>query len=199
MLVQFTSSDLASVVSNAAAVTGRSIHIPNRTYGRHQTEIDSLALRGEFAVAKLFGLPIDACPVMAKGIDMGGKSGMQLPGGRTVKIKAAERGLGVTKPYWFILPNVTDLGILTYVRPDDQVEIAGYCTHADWITHNSEVNFGYGPFVGIRADAMRPITELLAAKCVNRWGGQALIHCGRCAGALWVPDQAPLRCPRCPQ
>jgi hypothetical protein len=147
LIVELTAQELADVVQAASELTARSVHIPNYSrydMTRSQAQTDLVGLKGEYAVAKLFGLGLDACGIRLKGIAMDGGCDIVLPNGMTVQVKTVEVYKDADRPYWFLLETANpaeftaDIGILAYVLRFDpgKVKIPGYVTRQRFLAEH---------------------------------------------------------------
>ena len=139
LIIELTAQERVDVAREAAALTARSAHIPNYSrydMTRSQAETDLIGLTGEYAVAKLFGLGLDACGMCLKGIAMDGGHDITLPNGLAVQVKTIEVYKDANRPYWYTMETenpaefTADIGIMAYVLKFDpgKIKIPGYVT-----------------------------------------------------------------------
>lgn len=172
LIVALTSEEIADIRRVAHERPGFLPNLYNKTrrdLTRSQIETDRIGLTGEYAVAKLFGLSLDACGLRLKGLQLDGGHDMMLPDGKTVQIKAIEVHTNPNRPYWYSLEGTdpmeftADVGIMAYVlhRTPGQVKIPGFITRERFITEHVLANLGTGLRAAVATCRFDPIELLL--------------------------------------
>src|SRR6516225_1792717 len=162
IIVTFSDNELAHLDATAASVSGRrGDRRPNPTFidgkstkgGYTQAEADYIAMKGEYAVAKLFGLPLEACDMTQLHVTKPNYDhDLILPDGRTAQIKAIkQRTFTTSYPFLFALettdPNdiKADLGLLALLLPNKyQVRVPGWFTREQFVVWHEIKDLGTG-------------------------------------------------------
>lgn len=172
MIVAFTPNESTILKEAARVITERCIGIENRSQmdqSKTQAELDEIGLLGEYALAKVLGLPLEACGMMLKGIKMDDGYDIRLNNGKTVQVKAVQQKVSNTShPFKFALDcdNANnfkaDYGVLSLVQPDKwSVKLAGYVDRKDFIERHEILDLGSGPRAGMYSYNLRLISQFL--------------------------------------
>lgn len=180
VVVTFTEDELKHLEAVAKEVSGRrGDRRPNPSYvegrskwgGYTQEEADFIAMKGEYAVAKIFGLPLEACDMTQLHItEPNYDYDLILPDGRTAQVKSIkQRKAGTNYPFLFTLESedasefVSDIGFLSLIQPDRmQVRVAGWITREQFETRYTVKDLGTGKRAVMPLDQMLAIPDLLA-------------------------------------
>lgn len=170
MEIEFTPVEIAAIDHEVVAMIDRTAHIANysrRNETRSQAETNRIALKGEYAVAKAFGLPMEACGMLYTGIRMDGGLDLTLPGGVTAQVKTVEVKSNPDHPFWFALESVdpvefkADVGVMALVlglRP--RVRLSGYVTRDRFVSEHVVVSLGTGRRACMKSSLFDPVTQL---------------------------------------
>jgi hypothetical protein len=172
--VELTAEELAEIRRIVPGLRERVVDagIPNftrRDHTRSQVQTDIVALTGEYAVAKLFGLGLDACGLMLNGVERDGGRDLILPDGTTAQVKAMEVHTNPHRPFWFALENIypneftADVGIMAYLlcREPGKVKIPGYITRDRFQAEYVLADLGSGKRAAVATCQFDPIEPLL--------------------------------------
>jgi hypothetical protein len=114
-------------------------------------------LTAEYAVAKFFGEPFDMR------ILLGGDGGVQdlYVGDLRVQVKYSKRGL----LYFNSLPDfAADVAILVSCPQPGWCELEGVISRAKFLKSYEQMDFGFGPRVGVKKASLSPARSLLSYK-----------------------------------
>lgn len=172
VIVTFTPDEITRIHAESAQLaTVTTVNWTRRDLRRTQAETNHVALIGEFAVAKLFGIPFDECGILLinkrqldDGIDL------TLPDGTTAQIKAIHVHSNPDRGFWFPLegPNsdefTADVGIMVYVLDlaSGRSKIPGYVTRERFVAEHVLASQGTGKRAAMATSQFNPIEQLLA-------------------------------------
>ena len=134
-----------------------------------QRQTDCTGLTGEYAVAKTFGLGIEACGILLKGTCMDGGHDIALPAGITVQVKTVAVHTNPNRPYWFALEDTNldkftaDVGVLALwlIKDPSKVVLTGYVTRERFHKEYQLTDLGTGKRAAMASCLFNPIEELI--------------------------------------
>ena len=160
IMVQFDESEatLLRHMARGRQVSKDAVGIRDGSMLPNGYEAHLLGLAGEVAVCQLTGARMDAAERLG-GDD--GEPDLLLPDGRTIEVKT-RRSPG----YAFVLPAGqtalrADIGVLAWLHTPVTpgfplaIEIAGWCTAADFAEYAEDMDFGHGARRGIKPRFLR--------------------------------------------
>jgi len=176
LLIEF-SSDECAALETILAETCRRVEdkgIINRTrrdLSRTQQQTDRVGLYGEFAVAKAFGLGLDACGLLLKGVRLDGGVDLVLPGGATAQVKTVAVHTNPNRSFWFALETTNldefsaDVGIMVFwlLKTPHLAKIAGYVTRERFRAEHQIEDLGTGPRAVMGSGRFDQIQKLIVS------------------------------------
>jgi hypothetical protein len=138
----------------------RQYNVENHRVGpQTDFELDYIGVRGEFAFARLFNLPIHQITTDLLRGDGGHKDFDLLGVSISVKARPPNRRWFLMTPRLY--PPKADVLVMMALLDEAHVLAKGWCTRQEFIDRHERPNLGRGPTCGVQDHALRPMDDFL--------------------------------------